>query len=73
LDPRFAGSNPVKDDGFLRAIKIFSTKFFRGEVKPLAQCLGYLRWHVKGACGYEQRHLVHKIWPFLARFLLLCY
>jgi hypothetical protein len=30
LDPRLAGSNPVKDDGFLRAIKVW----FEEEVKP---------------------------------------
>jgi hypothetical protein len=36
LDPRFAGSNPTKDNGFLRAIKIHSIPFFRGEVKPSA-------------------------------------
>jgi hypothetical protein len=35
LDPRFAGSNPAVDNGFLRAIKIRSTTSFGGEVKPL--------------------------------------
>jgi hypothetical protein len=30
----FAGSNPIKDDGFLRVIKIGSTTFFGGKMKP---------------------------------------
>jgi hypothetical protein len=34
LDPSFAGSNPVEDDGFLWAIKIRSTTSFREEVNP---------------------------------------
>jgi hypothetical protein len=38
LDPRFAGSNPAEDDGFLRVIKIRSTTSFGGEVKPSAPC-----------------------------------
>jgi allantoicase len=29
LDPRFAGSNPAKDDGLLRVIKIRSTTVLR--------------------------------------------
>jgi hypothetical protein len=33
LDPRFAGSNPAEDDGFLRVIKIRGTTSFGGEVK----------------------------------------
>jgi hypothetical protein len=32
LDPRFAGSKPAEDDGFLRVIKIRSTTSFGGEV-----------------------------------------
>jgi hypothetical protein len=36
--PRFAGLNPVEDNGFLRAIKIRSTISFGGEVKPSAPC-----------------------------------
>jgi hypothetical protein len=31
LDPRFAGSNLAKGDGFLRAIEINSMTFFGGE------------------------------------------
>jgi hypothetical protein len=34
LFPRFAVSNPAKDNGFLRDIKIHSTASFVGEVKP---------------------------------------
>jgi hypothetical protein len=33
LDPRFTGSNPAEDDGFLKAINIRSTTSFEGEVK----------------------------------------
>jgi hypothetical protein len=33
LDPRFMGSNPAKDDGFLWVIKICSTTSFGEEVK----------------------------------------
>jgi hypothetical protein len=46
LDPRFAGSSPSKDDGFLRAIKIHSTTSFGGEVKPVVPCSKIL-WHIK--------------------------
>jgi hypothetical protein len=38
LDPRFAGSNPAEDDGFLRVIKIRSMTSFGGEVKPSVAC-----------------------------------
>jgi hypothetical protein len=34
LDPRFAGSNPAEDDGYLMAIKICSMTSFKVEVKP---------------------------------------
>jgi hypothetical protein len=34
LNPGFADSNPAEDDGFLKEIKIVSTIFFGGEVKP---------------------------------------
>jgi hypothetical protein len=37
-DPRFSGSNPAENDGFLRVIKIRSTTSFGGEVKPLVPC-----------------------------------
>jgi hypothetical protein len=39
------GSNVAEDDGFLRAIKIHSTTYFRGAVKPSAPCCKIL-WHV---------------------------
>jgi hypothetical protein len=38
LDPRFAGSNPAKDDGFLRVIRIHSITSFGEEVKPSVPC-----------------------------------
>jgi hypothetical protein len=50
---RFAGSNPGKDDGSLRVIKIRTTTSFRGEVKPLIQCCKLL-WHVKEPYEYER-------------------
>jgi hypothetical protein len=33
IGPKVASSSPAKDDGFLRAIKIRSTTFFRRECK----------------------------------------
>jgi hypothetical protein len=36
LDPSFVSSDTVEGDGFLRAIKICSTPFFGGKVKPSA-------------------------------------
>jgi hypothetical protein len=33
LDPRLAGSNPAKDDGFLSTVNIRSTSSLGGEVK----------------------------------------
>jgi hypothetical protein len=46
LDSRFAGSNPAKDYGFLRAIKICSMINFVREVKPSFPCREILG-HVK--------------------------
>jgi hypothetical protein len=46
LDSKFVGSNPAEDNGFLRAIKIYSIPSFGGEVKPEAPCRKILR-HVK--------------------------
>jgi hypothetical protein len=40
------GSNPAQDNGFLRAINIYSMISFRGEEKPLVPCCKIL-WHVK--------------------------
>jgi hypothetical protein len=48
MDPRFAGSNPADDNGFLRAIKIRSTASFGGEVKPSVP------QHVKEHYEYER-------------------
>jgi hypothetical protein len=69
LDPRFAGSNPADDYGFLRVIKIRNTTYFEGEVKPSAPCLEFLR-HVKYPYRYERSYLVCKIHPFFATFLM---
>ena len=38
LEPKFAGSNPAEDVGFLRAKKILRTPSFGGEVKPSVPC-----------------------------------
>jgi hypothetical protein len=46
IEPRFAGSNTVEEDWFLLAIKISSTTFFGGEVKPSFPYRHILR-HVK--------------------------
>jgi hypothetical protein len=46
IRPQVRGFKPGQDDGFLRAIKICSRTFFRGEVKPEAPCRKILR-HVK--------------------------
>jgi hypothetical protein len=51
LDPRFAG----RGDEFLRAIKIYSTPSFRGEVKPEAKCHNILQ-HVKVTCKFEIKY-----------------
>jgi hypothetical protein len=45
-DPRFTGSNPAKEDGILRVIKMCSTISFVEEVKLLALYCKIL-WHVK--------------------------
>jgi hypothetical protein len=44
------GSNPAKDDGISRAIKIRNTTSF-----------GKILWHVKERCGTGQRYFVSKI------------
>jgi hypothetical protein len=53
LGPRFSGSNPAEDDGFLRAIKFQSILSFGGEVKPETPCRKILR-HVKDPLRYER-------------------
>jgi hypothetical protein len=57
LDPRFAGSNPAEDDGFLRVIKIRSTPSFGGEGKSSVPCRRFT------ACkkNLEKRCFVSKI------------
>jgi hypothetical protein len=44
LDPRFAGSNPTEDEGFLRAINNLRMTLFGEEVKPSALCGKILRY-----------------------------
>jgi hypothetical protein len=51
LDSSSARSNPAEDDEYLRAIKIRSTTFFGGEVKPSVPCRKILR-HVKDPYDY---------------------
>jgi hypothetical protein len=41
LDPRFVGSNPAEDDGFLRDIKIRSTPSFEREEKKSAHVVRF--------------------------------
>jgi hypothetical protein len=55
LHPRSAGSNPAEDDGFLMAIKIHSTTFFKGDVKPMVPCHKIL-WHIKNP--YSMREIL---------------
>jgi hypothetical protein len=73
LDPRFMVSNPAKDDGFLRVIKIHSPTSYRGEVKLLAPCRKFL-WHVKEPCEVWKRYFISNIHGhLLLKFLLLSY
>jgi hypothetical protein len=44
---------PGQDDGFLSEIKISSTPYFGGEVKPKATCPRILR-HIKERYEYER-------------------
>jgi hypothetical protein len=73
LNPRFAGSNPGDEDGFLRAIKILSKTSFGGDARPSPPCRRILR-HVKDPYTYGKRYFVGKIlWPYLVKFILLRY
>jgi hypothetical protein len=47
------GSNQAEDDGFVRAIKIHSITYFRGEVKLSVPCHNILR-HVKESYKHER-------------------
>jgi hypothetical protein len=53
LDPRFAGSDLAEDSGFLRAVDIYGTTSFGGEVKLSVPCRKILR-HVKEPYRYER-------------------
>jgi hypothetical protein len=59
LEPKFSGSNPAEDDGFLKSIKIRSKSSFGGEVKLVVPCRKILR-HVKDPYGMKEI-LVSKI------------
>jgi hypothetical protein len=73
LDPRFAGPNPVEDDGILRAINIRSTTFFGVEVKTSVPRRLILR-HVKEPCGMKEILRKQKfIVDFFAKCLLFSY
>jgi hypothetical protein len=52
LPPKVRGFKPSWGDGFLRAIKVRSTLYFSGEVKPLTPCKNL--WHVKVTLNYEE-------------------
>jgi hypothetical protein len=47
------GSDLAEDGGFLRAIIIRITTFFRGEVKLVVPCCKTLQ-HVKDLCGMKE-------------------
>jgi hypothetical protein len=69
VDPRFVGSNPAEDDGFLRAIKVRSTSF-GGEVKPSVTCK--ILWYVKRPLQYEG-DIFRKNSRAFTKFLLISY
>jgi hypothetical protein len=71
LDPRFAGSNPAKDDGCLRAIVFRSKTSFVQKVKPSLQYLKILR-HVKETYGYERDASSAKFTTFVLFFATRC-
>jgi hypothetical protein len=70
--PRFVGSNPAENDGFLMAIKLHSTTSFGGESKAVGPMSFY--GTLKNLAEYNKKYLVGKnSWTFLASFLLLRY
>jgi hypothetical protein len=66
----FVGSNPTKDDGFLRVIKIRSTPSSGGKVKPSAPCRKTLR-HAKEAFGMKEIIRMAKLISFASSPALL--
>jgi hypothetical protein len=66
------GSNPAKDDGFLRLIKIYGMISFREEVKPSVPFCKIVQ-HVKDP--YRMRDILRRqnSQTFLAKYLLLLY
>jgi hypothetical protein len=73
LNPRFAGTNPAEEDGFLRAIKICSATSFEGELKPSVPCRKILRYAKEppGSMKYILRRKNSR--SYLAKFLLFRY
>jgi hypothetical protein len=59
LDPRFAGSNPTDDRGFLRAIKIPTATSFGGEVKSWSHVVKF--YGMLKICTVLKRYFVGKI------------
>jgi hypothetical protein len=62
IDPRLAGSNLARDDGFLRPKKCVTTTSFRWEVKPAVSFHGIL-WNVKNPRSMKEI-LVGKIYGY---------
>jgi hypothetical protein len=60
----------AEDDGFLMAIKINSTIFFRGKVKPLVP-YHKIVWHVKDPYSMERDTCRQISWTFLPSFFML--
>jgi hypothetical protein len=73
MDPKFAGSNPTKDNGFLRVMKVHSTTSFRGDVKLSVPCHKILQ-HVKVPYEYKRDTSYAKFsGRFFTKLLLLYY
>jgi hypothetical protein len=71
-ESRFANSKAEKEEGFLGAIKIRSTTFFGGKVKPSAPCQKILR-RVKESCGVRKIFRRQNSPPFLSKYILIRY
>jgi hypothetical protein len=72
IGPKFAGSDPAQDDGFLRAIQICSTTSFGGEIKQAVPCCKFSLL-VKRHLQYKRDTCRQNSWTFIAKFLPLCY
>jgi hypothetical protein len=69
MDPRFAGSNPAEDDGFLKAMKIRGTTYFAQEVKPEGPCK--ISGKLKNPSKYERDASNGKIHNLFAKYSCL--